>query len=431
MKNKFKALILILCAGFLLQGNLRQTYSYLFDADGNRPTYTENGTTKSSAVDSAGRQGLNSVFGERITGKRISSVAAQFQYPLPSDFATSSTANGGAWTVDDALSVLSTNTSSNGTASIQTNQYLRYIPGHEAYLVYTSLYTTPKVGSHQRIGIFDTQDGMWMGYEGTDFVIARRRDGVDYRTTINVSEIYDDGTFDTTKGNVYRISFGYLGFATIHFEVLTRTGGWVVIGEIPYPNTSTTTHISQTFLPARIKVGNTGNTSNIVVKSGSFELGIIDGGGSDPSVRTESFATAGVTIVAGLDEVIAFRNKATYGGIENRVTARLLYISWGTAINKLSTWVLENNPTTTNTPTWTDVNTQDSILEYSSDIEVTSGTGKQELAWIAGTVDSGRENIPKEYEIKIRPGEYAVLTTEAGTGATGEISFTFRWAEEF
>jgi len=399
--------------------------------DGNSPTYTETGLTKTSSIDLAGRHSLNTVFGEQITGKRVSSVAAQFQYPLPSDFATSVTANGGTWILDDALSVLSSGTSSNGTASVQTNQYLRYIPGHEAYLVYTASYSTPNVNSHQRVGLFDTQDGMWIGYEGADFVIARRRDGVDYRTTVNVSNIYMDGTFDTAKLNVYRISFGYLGVATIHFEAMTPGGGWVVAGEIPYPNTSTVTHISQTYLPARIKVGNTGSTSNVSIKSGSFELGIVDGGGSDPSVRTNSYSSSNISVSSGDFEIVSFRNKTTYGGIENRVTAKLLYISWGTAINKQGEWLLENNPTTTNTPTWTDVDTQDSILEYSTDIQVTRGTGKTELSWISSAVDSGREDIPERYEIKIRPGEYAVLSINTATGASGELAYTFRWAEEF
>lgn len=382
-------------------------------------------------VDQSNRESLNTVFGEKITGIRRPSTAAQFQYPLESNYATISTVNSGTVSQVDSLLVVSTGTSANVTASIQSRDFLRYIPGHEAYINFTATFSEGKANSTQRAGLFDTEDGFYIGYEGTDFCVSRRRDSVDYRSTINILNVFNDKTYNPSKGNIYRISFGYLGFAAIHFEVMNSYGGWEELHVIQYPNTQITTHISQTNLPARAEVANNGNTSDIVFKSGSFEFGIVDGGGTDPSSRFQTFASSNITAVAGVDEIVTFRNKATYGGLDNRVSGRLLLISYGTDLNKNASFQILKNATITNTPNWIDVDTDDSIFEYSIDATVDETTGKVMLPWIAGKTDSMILDIPDSWRIKLRPEEHATIITTTPAGTTGTIDLSMRWVEEF
>lgn len=382
-------------------------------------------------IDGNNRNSLNTVFGEKITGIRVPSFSAQFQYGLASEQASTDLQNGGTAIISNSLLIVSTGTNSAGEARIQTTEYLRYLPGHEAYLVFTGVYTQGVENSWQRAGIFDDDNGFFIGYEGTDFKVTRRRDGTDYSTTINLSTFnYDGGILDPTKGNIYRISFGYLGFATINFEVMTPKGEWILLHQILYPNTSTVTHILQTNLPARAHVSNTGNTSDIVFKSGSYEMGVIDGGGKDASARYFSSSLDNISISAGNYNIVTFRNKSTFNSIENRIKAKLLLASAATDINLISTWKVIRNATFTNTPTWTDVNTTDSTFEYSTDATINATTGEIMLPWTMAKVDSFFEQV-ENLNVTLKPGETASVLITTALGASGTVDIAFRWKELF
>ncbi len=278
--------------------------------------------------------------------------------------------------------------------------------------------------------MFDTSNGFFIGYEGTDFCITRRRDSVDYNTTIDITTVFKDGSFDPTKGNIYRISFGYLGFATIHFEVLLPNGGWTRLYEIEYPNTETVTHILNTNLQPRLEVANTGNNTNIVARTGSFEAGVANGGGRDPAARSFALDLANVTIVPLEQMVVTFRSKATFNSLTNYIQTIFTLISIGTDLSKVPLWELRKGMTITNVPTWTDVDTADSTLEYSTDAVVTSGTGTMKLPFAMGRVDTFFEQIESE-EIELFPQETITLIVKVPNGTTGDFSLGIRWKELF
>jgi hypothetical protein len=382
----------------------------------------------SISTDLNGRDSLNTVFGEKIIGTRIPSFAAQFQYGVATDQGDVVTANGGTATTEDSLLKVSTSTNTAGAARIQTTDYLRYIPGHEAYINFTGVFTEGVADSWQRAGLFDDDNGFFIGYEGTQFTFTRRRDGTDYNHSITLDDVFVG--FDPTKGNIYRISFGYLGFAAISLEVMKPSGGWTLAHKIEYPNAEEVTHITQTNLPARAQVANEGNATDVVFYSGSYEFGIVDGGGADPAARAFSGGVNDVTISEGEFAVVTFRNKSTFKSIENRISARLLLISASTEVNKLPAFTLIRNATITNTPTWTDVNTDDSTFEYSTDALVSSGTGDVLLPWDMSKVDSFFENV-RDFNVKLRPGETSTVLLTTAAGASGEVSVAFRWEELF
>jgi hypothetical protein len=310
---------------------------------------------------------------------------------------------------------------------------LRYIPGHEAYALFTAVFTTAKADSYQRAGLFNDEDGFFVGYEGTDFKVTRRRDSVDTSVTIDVSTIYDpeDGTFDPTKGNVYRISFGYLGFAAINFEVMAPCGCYKSLYRIEYPNSATQTHILNTNLQPRAEVANTGNNTDIVFKTGSFTAGVVNGGGEDPAARRFTFAQANQTITAGTLMVVTFRSKATFSSLTNYISSVLTMLSFNTDLSKSSLWDLELNGTITNTPTWTDVDTTDSTIEYSTDAVVTHNSGDTYIAIPLGRIDRELITDLEEQEIEILPNDYVTLFITTPVGTTGTYDLSFRWKELF
>ncbi len=381
-------------------------------------------------IDSSQRESLNTVFGEKIYATRRADIAAQFQYGFPAGSANPEIENGGTITIVESMLTLNTGINVAGLAAISNKKALRYIPGHEAFVYFTAIFTEGVTDSHQRSGLFDSENGFFIGYEGVNFCVTRRRGGIDTNHIIDISTIYEDGSFDPTKGNVYRISFGYLGFATIHFEVMLPVGGWTKIYEIEYPNSATETHILNTNLQPRVEVANTGNNTDLQFQTGSFEAGVSNGGGEDPAARRFAIGLTLTAIAPLLQMVITFRSRTTFNSLTNYIQSIFTLLSIATDTSKITIWEFRKNMIITNSPTWTDINTLDSTLEYSTDAAITAGTGSLELPFTMTKVDRIIEKIESE-EIELFPDETITLIVASTVGTTGDFNLGIRWKELF
>lgn len=379
----------------------------------------------SSEVDPSQRVGFNTVFGDRIVATRIPTLAAQFMYGIEEGDSEPEIVSTGVVDYSNAMLRLQTGVAADGHAAVQSKGTLRYVPGHEAIAEFTAVFTTPVANSAQRIGLFDSDNGFWVGYEGTTLYVARRKDGTDFKTEIDPTLFTPNGTWDPTNGIPYRISYGYLGFAPITFSIMNGEGGWIDIHKIKFPNTSDDTHISNTYLPLRTEVTNTGNTSNMVIKVGSVNASIADGSGLDITARRYNHTEVDA-ITAGGFEVFAIRNKGTFFGKDNKIQLTLTSLSLAADGNKPVAFYLYKNPTITNTPTWTDINTNNSIVEYSTDIQITPN---QDVLTVAlGRLDS--DYVPIENEnIQLFPDDYLVIYADSTN--TSETITAMRWKEEF
>ena len=409
-------------------------YSLLTDAAGN-PVTADN-PFPTTDIDSAHRESSNSVFGDKIIGTRVPSIAGQFQYGLRSDDAVVDVVGSGTTSFSNAMLVLNTGTDADGHIGIQGADYLRYIPGQEAYSFFTAVFAPAVAGSFQRIGLFDynagSGDGFFIGFNGAQFGITRRRAGVDTFTTVNIANVFPDpdehGVFDPTKGNVFKISYGYLGFATIHFEILLPHGGFIEFASIDYPNSAIETHIANTNIPLRAEMTNDGNTTDLEMKIGSVTAGVVDGGGADPIARIFTFAMPTTTLVGGATkQLVHFRNKNTYFGITNKISTQLLLISAATDGNKTVAWGIERNPTITTPGSWADVG-PDSVMEYSIDAVTTLGSGSLMINWNLSKIDSFFEDVEK-YLVKLRPNEWA--TIYCLSAGANDVDLSIRWKELF
>ncbi len=145
-------------------------------------------------VDSTNRQSFNSVFGYNISDSRTSHILVQFQYNINSIDITDASVNDGTITQSDAMAVFTTSTTSNGRAIGTSVRHLRYLPGHEGYGIFTALFQNKGVAdSTQFTGIFNSDDGYYLGFDGVDFVVGFRRGGTDTTTTqadFNINKIY-------------------------------------------------------------------------------------------------------------------------------------------------------------------------------------------------------------------------------------------------
>jgi len=391
----------------------------------------------SSLYDSSGKEYFNSIFGDRIIGKRKAKFSANFNYPTDSRVVTATTLNGATVGLDVNLLTLSTGTNTSGTARVQTIENLRYFAGREAELMATAKYTIGATNSFQRAGLFDDQDGFWIGYSGETFGVGIRKGGTDTfisKMSFNVDKVDGNGKsgfiLDTTKINIYRISYGYLGIAPVNYQVYGGYKvGWVTMHTHDISNISNVTHINKPYLPLRSEVINSGNNTNIVLQSGSIYCGTIDGDADAVGASSREFSyKRSVAITAGTDiRVVVFHNKATYGGTVNKIEDLLLKIGIaveGTKPVRLDLYKI-NTPTG---GTWTNIDTANSNMEVSIDTTI-SLTGASLLdSWALGKSDSLNADV-STLNLLLPPDVYTVFTVTS-TG-TFDLEFSNRWSELF
>lgn len=236
-------------------------------------------------------------FGATIAHARMSQIQANFGYPIANNDVTSTVTSTGTTTQSNGSALISTGTGTTSSAKLSSNTLLSYSPGREAYLMFTAAFTTPSSSaSTQRFGLYDASNGFFIGYEGTSFGITQRQNGVDTftpKTSFNGDTLSGGVTSDFTRGNepeaidftkknVFRIRFGWLGAASIRFEVLSPDGRWVKYHTIRYPNTSTSPSIQNTALPMVAEVTKTASdATNLIINTSSWDAGVVEAVGAD------------------------------------------------------------------------------------------------------------------------------------------------------
>lgn len=386
--------------------------------------------------DGAGRQGLNTVFGDSIQATRITDIAVQFQYNIASEDVTITTVDTGTITQSNHQAVAATGNGVSGSAIAESVDKLRYIPGHEGYAMFTTEFTSPVIGSNQLIGIFDNDDGFFIGFIDTTFCIVRRKDGVDTivnQSDFNLDKLDGSGAeglnVDFTFGNVWRITYGWLGHATITFEVMEKDGTWTSFHKILFPNSTNGTSIGNPVLPMRIEVTKTSGTANITLKTGSWNAGVIgEANINSCSNRYKSFAaTATITATNSLTNIFTLKNISAFQTFKNKVRTKLIFLSAACDGNKLTSIRLIKNATLGVTASYTYIDSGNSTIQYDT-TATTVSSGTTLLTLQLGKTDSRSLDIENLF-ITMLPTE--TLTFAAISSLATDVSISTRWAEEF
>lgn len=393
---------------------------------------TASNPTFSIDIDNNRRISRNTVFGDKITAKRVPQITAQFQYPLAEDdILPPDIGNGGQVIQENTLLKLKTDSQIGSYVKIQSSGTLRYIPGFECYLLVTPDFNIPIDGQKQIVGVLDEETGFGFGYNGLNFVFVYRRDGVTQYFDIDLLQFEKQNGYklNPQKGNVYLLTYGFLGYAPAKLEVIPPQGGLSEVFTFEYPNIHDQTHLSQTFLPIRGELENLNGNTQMTLSVGSINAGIIDGGNDSEYTFARSFNyyRSDITIVENT-ELVAFRNKTVFGGIINYIDARLFNFNLAQDINKSSVIVIFKNPIIINVPTWNNVD-NDSVLEYSEDILIDfNNSNKTFYSQALFRTDSLDKKID-QFKFDLAPGDialFAVITT-----GQGDIAFSNFWKELF
>lgn len=123
--------------------------------------------------------------------------AIQIQFPVNiNPVILEDRSNNGTLSVENNMAKVSTGAGTNQSGGLQTIESIQYHPGQGTLNRFTSIFTTGVTGATQTIGIGDSSDGFFFGYNGADFGILRRRGGAPEIRTLTVT------TGSTTAENI-------------------------------------------------------------------------------------------------------------------------------------------------------------------------------------------------------------------------------------
>lgn len=345
------------------------------------------------------------------------------------------TVNGGGVTQADAMGVVSSSTTTASVSCLQSTRQATYRAGLGGLCRFTCLFESSAVGTGQYAGLVDEvgateafKNGYAFGYDGTTFGVHRFKN--DTKITV-AQENWDDpmdGTgasgmiLDHTKLNVFQIQFQYLGAGAITYWLEgDSTGLFVKVYTELYANLNTTPSVYMPNFHIMLYVNNGATTSDLVIKTASMAY-FIEGKTSHIELQQPQH-TSDVqqkTSVTTQTAIFTIRNKTTYAGKNNFIEVLLENVSGSiesSGANNLAKIRMIRNATLGGTPSWSDIDPTDSVLEM--DTSGTTVTGGEVLlaTSLAGKNDRANQDL-LPLSIILAPGESVTISGESANSAT-------------
>lgn len=228
------------------------------------------------------------ILGVGVTGRRNNEIEISFFSAFDSNVITNTTSSGGSATITGGHARYQSGANTNGGVTGLSVLKCNYRPAHEEYTMFSAAFTTGIANSYQRLGLYDTDNGTFIGYEGTLFGLTLRNGGVD--TRINRASWNGDpldgssNSIFTRDGipeainlefsNLYRIRFAWLGSGSFIYEVFSPDAKWVVYHTIRIPNSQLDPSIENPSLPMQLEVKKTAaGAANLSIYTGCWAAG--------------------------------------------------------------------------------------------------------------------------------------------------------------
>jgi hypothetical protein len=258
-------------------------------------------------------------------------------------------------------------------------------------------------------------------------------------------------SIDYTKGNIYDISYQWLGFGMITFRVENAfTGKLHTVHVIRYANSSTDLTIQNPNLPIYFRADNNAVAQNIAVQTGSCSLSIygITGQTTGPrfsfsSMRSTSASGADDMAAGTLNHILSIRNllvcPSGQGNVENVSELLILAINvsalLGTTVRRGGTFYVYQDAVFTNVlpMTWLEKsNTTSLVTTTNTTNTIVSGT--ELLAYPTGVDSQGYINtVPLEFYIRagvtITIAYKPVVTLTGNANNSGDVGASITWVE--
>jgi len=179
--------------GHFRQGNAPINFSIGEDADALivKSVISGIGNTTATVTDHKSLQvtpspEAKSAFGEALVAQMEPVVQLLFSYNI-NPLTMEARDNGGTSSIENSMLKLSTGAAANQSSLMRSKDLARYEPGIGYRARFTGVFTTGVANSSQIIGIGDSGEGLFFGYNGTSFGVMRRKGGVPEIRTLTVT----------------------------------------------------------------------------------------------------------------------------------------------------------------------------------------------------------------------------------------------------
>lgn len=359
-----------------------------------------------------------------------------FLYGLNGNQMTGFNVSSGTVTSTGQMVVLTSGTTSGGTATAQSLNRLPTRGGQGSTCRFSALFTTGVASTTQIAGIGDAVNGYFFGYNGIAFGIATRVNSV---TTWVAQTAWNNDVMDgsngllnpsgvnlvPTDGNIYQIKFQYLGFGSIFFFVMSPSNGtFQLVHIIKYPNANTTVQLTNSSLPL-LWQSTTASTSSVIVKTAGGALmhdGLITLGSSG-TYGTDNNKTT----ITTLTSILTLKNVATFNTFTNNGQITLRYLSVNTPTTAtMCVCRLILNGTLGGTPAYTNINSINSIAAVdTAGTTVTNGIVKFSATF---GVNGNLFLDLSKYKIYLNPND--IISVACVSSASASISVALTWSED-
>ena len=374
---------------------------------------------------------FSSIFGSQFICNRKDIISLSFFHGIPSDFINTTILNSGIVQGNNSMAEVCTGTDTNGSAIMQSKVGINYVPAHMIYAFFSLALSTAESNSEQWMGCIDENNGYAIGYKGASFGILYRREAIEtFIPQPQFSEDRLDGSgiksrinLDPTKINVYRISYGWLGGASVKFEILREDNFWFPFHIIKFPNLSATTSTPIPGFPLRAEAKKTsGSTTNLILRTASWCGGIEDG--TIPFSRTQEVSRQNISISSTERPVLTIKNNSTYLSKNNTNWADLIYANFLAIGAVIRLKIYKNATLTSGNLSYT--NKSNSFISYNTG--ATGFSGGEEVFYIPVSVNF-QQMIFNGWGLHLFlfPGESFTLT--ASTPIAAYLDFCLTWKE--
>lgn len=291
----------------------------------------------------------------------------------------------------------------------QTYEYYKYQPGKSQLVVLTAVVGAATAGVRKRLGYFDARNGVFFEQTGAGLRLILRSftGGVVSDTPFaqaawNVDPLNGSGpsgvTLDPTKANIFWIDIEWLGVGRVRAGIWGPDGMPILCHEIRNANANPTVYMTTATLPLRYEVENTAGGNAGTLKQ--ICSTVLTEGESGNVVKPYYFG-AGATSNLGVtarQAVFSIRPRLTFNGLTNRI--RVIPQDLGLIVTTNDAyWELVYNPTFTGAPVWTNADTTNSSVQYSTHTGVGNGAITGGIVVAAGFAPAAQGSFAR-YEAK-------------------------------
>lgn len=323
-------------------------------------------------------------FGRLRVSQPYTLFDSQNRYATDNQFSTSTSGSGAATHLSNESSVsMAVSTTSGDEVVRQTFRVFPYQPGKSLLLLATFKMDTAKTNLRQRVGYFNTANGVFLeqGANGITFVLRTSTSGSvsDARYVAKASWNGDklDGTgasgvtLDLTKTQLLFIDFEWLGVGSVRCGFIID-GQFIVAHTFHNANIQTSVYMTTAVLPVRYEITNTGTVASSSTMKQICSSVMSEGGYEATSIEHVArmvSATTGTYLTTTFKPLVSIRMAST------ALSAVVLPYNLNflpTTSDNYELALFKN--TTLTTPTWTAVSSDANVEQDLASTSMSGGT---------------------------------------------------------